>query len=83
VGGFVDFSAYQSLFVHGWLSRDSVTYSVLDVTFQDVLGGARVLTPDGQQAGIAFLRGTQVRMVRSDQVQVFIDTYLDTLVPVE
>jgi hypothetical protein len=81
VGGTVDFSAYQPLFVHAWLSNDRVTYTVLDATFQDILGGARVLTPDGRQAGITFLRGTQVRMVRSEQVQTFVDDYLDTLAP--
>lgn len=83
VGSIVDFSAYQPLFAHGWLSHDFVTYSVLDAAFQEALGGVRVLTQGGQQAGIGFLRGTQVRMVRSAQVQAFIDGYLDTLVPMQ
>ena len=81
VGGLVDISAYQPLFAHGWLSHDFVTYSVLDAQFQDILGGARVLTPDGRQAGVVFMRGTQVRMVRGEHIQAFIDGYLDTLVP--
>jgi hypothetical protein len=79
VGGIVDVSDYAPFFSHGWLSYDIDRYGVLDADFRPNLAGARVIALDGRQVGIIFLRSGQVRVIWTDQIDAFVDEYLDAL----
>lgn len=79
VGGIVDVSEYAPFFAHGWLSYDANRFGVLDADFQSILAGGRVLDTDGRQVGVIFLRSGQVRVVWTDQIDGFVQEYLDAI----
>lgn len=81
VGGFVNLSVYQTFFAHAWLSYNISGYSVLDVVPMPIMSGARVLSLDGRQVGMVFIRNGQVRMVKTGQIQEFLDIYLSSISP--
>lgn len=77
VGGIVDVSVYAPFFAHGWLSYDIGQFGVLDADFRPTIAGGRVLDADARQVGIVFLRSGQVRIVWTDQIDAFVQEYLD------